>query len=161
MRVVASVCQTPRVNPKVVVSSKVGLKVWVSLIAKAWALSQPGPPWQGSVKFLKAIKAPACGVVLIREFPLSKLFCVKRWSILTSNCLLELWLRTGPEPVLIRLPPERWALESSSSFSAPQGQSDCREPRIDWARVCVSRHVVVGNELAAQDAASIELKTPE
>jgi len=37
-------CQTPRVNPRVVVSNKVGLKVCVSLIAKAWALFQPGPP---------------------------------------------------------------------------------------------------------------------
>src|SRR5262249_56708302 len=100
-------CQTPRVNPKVVVSSKVGLKVCVSLIANAWALFQPTPPAQGSVKFLKQSRPPPVGLYWYANFALIKLLLVKRWSILISNCLLELLLEPDANQFSKKLPPVR------------------------------------------------------
>ena len=66
-------CQTPRVKPSVTFSNKVGLNVWVSLMANRWALVHPGPPWQGSVKFLKQSR-PLPWLYWYENFPLTRFF---------------------------------------------------------------------------------------
>ncbi len=89
-------CSAPRVNPNVLVSISVGLKVWVSLIAKRCAEPLFGPLPQGSEKFLKQLK----GVLLFQPceyLNVIRFFSLKRWSILISNWSPE--LRVAPDPI--------------------------------------------------------------
>ena len=59
------------------------------------------PSRTGIGKVLEAIKAPACGVVLIREFRAHQIVLCKAMVDLNVKLLIGALARTSPEPVLL------------------------------------------------------------
>ena len=103
----------------------------------------------GIGKVLEAIKAPACGVVLIREFPANQIVLRKAMVDLNVKLLIGALARTRPEPVLLNASAGDVGLRKVAHHLLRHRVNQIAGSLIGRSRAGIGGDIVVRNERAA------------
>src|SRR5262252_2053806 len=111
-------------------------------------------------KVLEAIKAPACGVVLIRELPAHQIVLCKAMVDLNVKLLIGALARTRPKPVLLNASTGDVGLRKVAHHLLRHRVNQIAGSLSGRSRAGPCGDIVEGNEHAAYDAACIGIENP-